>query len=115
MKNAIRILLPFVVLALAACGQSGDLVDGTYTGTGAGYYGDVVVEVTVDRGRVSNVAIVEAEETRAMLEAVTENLLPQIVEQQSTNGVDTVTGATSTSNAVIDAAGSAIDDAEGES
>lgn len=50
-----------------------------------------------------------------MLEAVTENMLPQIVEQQTTNGIDTVTGATNTSQAVIQAAGTAINDAGGGS
>ncbi|MFP4551424.1 MAG: FMN-binding protein [Spirochaetales bacterium] len=69
----------------------------------------------VERGRVSQVAIVETEEIRAMLEAVTENMLPQIVEQQTTNGIDTVTGATNTSQAVIQAAGTAINDAGGGS
>lgn len=80
--------------------------DGTYRGSAAGYKGPVEVEVTVGGGRIESVRVTQHQENwyLASIDYVPE----KIVEEQGIEGVDAVTGATTTSRAVINAAASAL-------
>ena len=96
-----------LVLVLAGCSQ-GIYQDGVYHGASDGQYGAVEIAVTVENGRISGVDIVTADETPAMLESVRENLIPTIIDEQGTAGVDAVSGATGTSNAILQAVDQAL-------
>ena len=84
------------------------LTDGTYTAEAIGFDRAVTdkVTVTIADGRIAKIAFGDdCGSTPPMLDTVQNTLFPRIIENQST-GVDTLTGATVTSNA----AKQAIDD-----
>ena len=83
---------------------------GTYTGSARGMYSDVIVEVTLDEGGISDVSVKKQNDTRIIAEAAVDILPQRIVEAQSL-AVDTVTGATMTSYGILNAAKNALTDA----
>ena len=111
MKQTSRLLVSVALLALVGCAGSGEYTDGVYQGSAEGYYDVVAVEVTVDAGRISEIRITESQETPAMVEPVTDVLIPEIIEEQGTGGVDTISGATCTSEAVLQAVEAALGNA----
>ena len=81
----------------------GAFTDGTYTGTSAGYGGDITVEVVVEDGRIAEVNIVSADgEDQEYLDMAMQ-VAEDIVSEQSVE-VDTVTGATLSSIGIRNAA-----------
>lgn len=97
---------------LVGCGsKSAALKDGTYEGTGAGLKGDVKVEVTVAEGKISNVQVVEQNETPEIAGEAIEKVPADIVAKNSTD-VDVVSNATITSNAIIEAVNAALEQAK---
>ena len=82
---------------------SEDLSDGTYTSSDKGCLSDVEVTVTVSGGKVSEVAIDASGETPELGGAAAETLADALTKAGSTNGVDAVSGATMTSEAVFTA------------
>lgn len=91
---------------------------GTYTGVGAGYHGEVKVEVEFDEKSILSVKVVEQAETlgigQGMDTSPVESLPIKIVETQGL-GVDVVTGATVTSNAILTAVSDAATQAGADS
>ncbi len=80
--------------------------DGTYTGSATGFRNQIQVEVRVAGGRIESVRVVRQSETFS-LGGVTE-VPRQIVAKQGIQGVDAVTCATVTSQAILYAAGKAL-------
>ena len=130
MKRTLSLLLAFVmVLGLAACGgntaqettaattaaseEAGIYTPGTYTGTAAGKNGDVKVEVTFSANAIDSVKVVEHSETAGISDGAIENIPAAIVENQSL-AVDTVSGATITSEAILKAVADAVAQAGGD-
>lgn len=130
MKRTLSLLLAFVmVLGLAACGgntaqettaaataaseEAGIYTPGTYTGTAAGKNGDVKVEVTFSANAIDSVKVVEHSETAGISDGAIENIPTAIVENQSL-AVDTVSGATVTSDAILKAVADAVAQAGGD-
>ena len=97
-------------LAQAGTGSAGaeDLTDGTYTSSAKGCLSDVEVTVTVTGGKVTNVAIDASGETPELGGAAAETLADELTKAGSTAGVDAVSGATLTSNAVFTAMDSCL-------
>ncbi len=78
------------------------LTDGTYTGHGTGFGGDITVEVVIADGKIASCAIKSAEdETPEYLDAASA-LVDSVTEAQSAD-VDTVSGATLSSNGILEA------------
>lgn len=130
MKRTLSLLLAIVmVLGLAACGgntaqettaaataaseEAGIYTPGTYTGTAAGKNGDVKVEVTFSANAIDSVKVVEHSETAGISDGAIENIPAAIVENQSL-AVDTVSGATITSDAILKAVADAVAQAGGD-
>lgn len=84
-----------------------DLKDGVYTGTGAGYGGDLTVTVTVSGGRITAIEIGENKETELYLNSA-KQVINQIIANQGTDGVDAVSGATYSSYGIINAVKDAL-------
>jgi len=81
------------------------------TGTAQGFGGDVTVTVTLDEnGAIAEIAVDTPNETEGIGVAAAPQVAEAIVTAQSVN-VDTVSGATVTSNAVIEAVTAALTDA----
>lgn len=94
-----------------ADGADSPYADGTYTGEEQGYGGTVAVELTVGNGKITDLTITSAEkEDTAYLDAASA-VIDSILEQQSTD-VDTVSGATFSSNGILHAAEDALRKAE---
>ena len=101
-------------LAQAGTGSAGaeDLTDGTYTSSAKGCLSDVEVTVTVSGGKVSEVAIDASGETPELGGAAAETLADALTKAGSTNGVDAVSGATLTSEAVFTAVNDCLSQAQ---
>ena len=82
-------------------------IPGTYTGTGYGNNGEISVEVTVNENEITDIQITDHHETYYMAELPQERIPQEILENQ-TLAVDTVAGATNTSNGIIRAVEDAL-------
>src|SRR5690606_235559 len=111
-KKSISLLLCILlVLSVAACSKT-DTTDtssdtgifkaGTYVGVGKGNNGDVKVEVKFDANSIVSIKVLEHSETAGISDPAIERIPGEIVEKQSI-AVDTVSGATNTSKAILEA------------
>ena len=113
MRRIVGIGLACGLALLAGC-AAGRYVDGSYRSSAEGRYGEITVEVNIARGRISEIEIVSESETPGMLDPVRDTMIPDIIEAQSVEGVDTITGATASSSAVLEAVGDALATATAE-
>lgn len=114
-KRILSLLLAaVVVLSLLGCGtneSSGLYEPGTYTGAAPGVHNDdVKVEVTVDESSIRSIEILEHNETPGLSDAAFEQIPAKIIEGQ-TLAVDTISGATYSSTAIIEAVAQALGEA----
>ena len=80
--------------------------DGTYTGASLAYVGELTVAVTVQSGRIKSVRITKHQD-KQYFSALTDTP-SQIISKPGLKGVDATTGATITSQAIIDATAKAL-------
>lgn len=83
---------------------------GTYIGSADGFGGEVTVEVTVDYMKITNIEVVEQNETAGIGPKAFDTLTSEILNTGSPN-VDSVTGATISSQAFLDAIDDALQEA----
>lgn len=83
---------------------------GVYDGTAAGRNGDVTVSVTFSADAITEVTVTEHQESEGIADPALERIPKEIVRSQSL-GVDTVTGCTITSQAIIEAVAAAAAEA----
>ncbi len=93
--------------------SAGIYTAGTYTASAAGLKGDVSVEVTFSANAIEKVEVTEHQETQGIGTNAVDQLPEKIVETQSL-GIDTVAGATITSNAILDAVADCVAQAGGD-
>ena len=86
---------------------AGTYQDGTYEGTGTGYKGDIRVEVVVGNGEITSIEVTETTDDAAYFSQA-EALTEEILDRQTTEGVDAVSGATFSSNGIIEAVKDAL-------
>lgn len=110
-----RLLIPAVLLILSMLLSAGaaSYNAGTYTGTSQGHNDELILEVTFSTDRIEDVKIISHTETEGIGTPALEKLPVQIVELQSL-GIDTFSGATYTSNAIISAVADAVNQAGGD-
>ena len=89
--------------ASEAAEAEGQYVDGTYDGE--------AVEVTVEGGQITDLAITSADGEDSAYLSNAEAIIPKIIEAQSAD-VDTISGATFSSTGIRNAAQEAIEKAE---
>lgn len=91
----------------------GSWKDGTYTGSGTGFGGPIEVSVTITDGKIADIQLLSyAGETASYLE-MAKAVIPRILAAQSPN-VDTVSGATYSSNGIRAAVIQALNKAGGK-
>ncbi|MTI96165.1 MAG: FMN-binding protein [Firmicutes bacterium] len=100
-----------IVAVIAGCGGDSIYEDGTYFASAKGYNGDVEVEVEIENDKIVAVNIGEHSETPGIADAAFTKVTEAIIDTQSTD-VDIESGATLTSEAVINAVNSALSKAE---
>ena len=86
--------------------------DGVYEGNATGNNGAVAVKVTVKDGFIDNIEVTEHHETSTIFASIQKNLIPDIIYNQSTEGVDAVTGASNSSTAIFEAINMALSSAK---
>ncbi len=104
-------ILEAIKAALASSVPSGPV---TYTGTGKGYAGDVVVQVNMDGSTITAIEVLESSDTPGLSDDAFEQIIAAVMEQQSLDGIDVVSGATGSSNGILEALANAIPGAGGE-
>ncbi|WP_027338808.1 FMN-binding protein [Halonatronum saccharophilum] len=109
MKKFIVIGAIFLLaLALIGCrAEEASFEDGIYLGSGRGHQGDIEVEVVVGDGSISEVNVLSHNDTAGIADGAIEGISDAIIEGQSVE-VDAVSGATNTSNGIIDAVKDAL-------
>ncbi len=87
--------------------------NGVFEGTGKGFGGDIVVQVTIENDFITDAAIVSADnETPSYIDAASA-ILDDVVAKQTVK-VDAVSGATLSSNGIIEGLENAIKEASDE-
>ena len=111
MKKTLSLALILVLIAttLVGCGGA-KLTDGTYEGEAQGM-APLKVQVEVKEGKIANVEVIEHGETEGISEPALEQIPSLIVEKNSTD-VDSVSGATVTSDAIKEAVNKALENAQ---
>ncbi|MFA5576877.1 MAG: FMN-binding protein [Tissierellaceae bacterium] len=112
----IFVLVIAMTLTLAGCGgekapEAPTYTDGVYEGTGEGKNGEITVSVEVKDGKIASVDILSHDETDGISDPAREQVPASIVEKNSTE-VDTVSGATLTSEGIIEAVNEALEKAQ---
>ncbi|MDD7680486.1 MAG: FMN-binding protein, partial [Stecheria intestinalis] len=102
---AVCLVFSLVSGQMSSSGSSG--VSGTYSGTAQGRGGDVTVTLTLTDSKITDVSIEGKDETPGIGDTAMETMAQEI-KSSGTIGVDTVSGATVTSNAVLEAAAAAL-------
>ncbi len=117
MKSVKRICLlttiGCVLFVVVACQSSVKYEDGVYYGESEGYYSMVKVEVVITTGQIESVTIVDHNEPTILADIVFDELPPKIIKNNGTE-VDIVSGATYTSNSLIDAVNKALEKADND-
>lgn len=85
----------------------GSYQDGVYTGTGTGFKGSTTVQVTVENGNISDITVLSSGDDEEFFSRAKNTIISEILSQQSTQ-VDTVSGATFSSNGIIEAVANAL-------
>lgn len=87
------------------------LKDGTYTASAYGYSGLVNITLTVKDGKIIEITNTNSD-TRSFFNKAWRKIQPQILEKQTAEGIDTVSGATFSSTGILDASKSALEQAK---
>lgn len=95
-----------IVSSVNSAGQ-GQYEDGEYTGSASGYKGVTTVQVTVKNGCITDITILSTNDDNEFFSKARNSLIREILSSQSTQ-VDIVTGATFSSNAIINAVNNAL-------
>ncbi len=107
-KSSVPAQPPAVVdPAPAAAVSTAEFADGTYSGTGYGFRGDIAVDVTVQGGNITDVTVTDQQEDRKWFERAYSGVVQRILSAQSEN-VDTISGATYSSRGIIDGVAEAL-------
>lgn len=81
--------------------------DGVYEGTGLGFGDDIVVQVTISGGRMTDISVLSADGEDKPYYKQAISVLDSMLSTQSTQ-VDTVSGATLTADGLIEAVADAL-------
>ena len=116
MENIMKKLLFFVgvlttsLLLLAGCASSGSTygaASGSATVTADGFGGPIKVTVTLEKGKIVNVEVDGPFETQGIGSRAVASLPAQMMKKKTVE-VDTVSGATVSSNGILEAARAAV-------
>ncbi|QQK07921.1 FMN-binding protein [Miniphocaeibacter halophilus] len=107
MKKIFAFILIGTLFFLTSCNKISKA--GTYEATGKGRNGDLKVSVTINsEGEISDIELVEYEDNIEFVEACYEKIKEEIIRNNSYD-VDTVTGATLTSEGIKEAVKNAVE------
>lgn len=91
--------------------SKGQYKDGTYTGSGSGFGGTTKISVTVSNGKIVSISTISDEDTSKYYNRAIGTITNSVISKQSAS-VDTVSGATYSSNGIIEAIRNALNKAK---
>lgn len=80
--------------------------DGTYNGSAKGFRGDTQATVTIKKSKIEKISISSQDDEAFLKRAMT--LVDVIIKQQTAEGIDVVTGATYSSNGILNSVKDAL-------
>lgn len=108
MKKMLQgLFIGMLLVTLVAC-SSGSAKDEKFVGEAKGANGLVKVEVTVKKDKIEKIKVIESSETDGVSDLALKQIPDAIIKDQGLD-VDAVTGASSTSKAVVDAVKNALE------
>lgn len=110
LENQLESMKVSGVSSEGAAGQ-GAYADGTYEGEAQGFGGPVKVSVNVSDGTIADITITEAKKEDGAYLDMAKGVIDEIKSQQTTD-VDVVSGATFSSNGIINAVKAALEGAQ---
>lgn len=84
-----------------------ELADGTYTGSGTGFRGETSVSVTVQNGYITSIQVTDYRDDEQFFSRAETTVIDEIIAGQ-TPDVDAVSGATYSSNGIMEAVADAL-------
>lgn len=111
MKKLIFILLSSM-LVLTACAKTSIYEDGSYEAEVEGKYGPIVVSIELKADKIKDVTIVSHSETPGISDPAIQGIPEAILDKQNTADVEVISGATVTSQAILDAVDAALEKAK---
>lgn len=91
----------------------GQFSNGTYTGSAQGFRGETSVKVVVKNNSISSIEVTSYQDDEQFFNQAKNTIISNIISSQSTD-VDTVSGATYSSNGLINAVKNALSSKSGE-
>ena len=85
----------------------GSYTDGVYTGSGSGFRGTTTVQVTVENGAITDITVTSYDDDPQFFSRAKDSVIAAILSAQSVD-VDTVSGATFSSNSIREAVADAL-------
>ncbi len=82
--------------------EAGIYVDGQYEVVGKGHAGDIAMTITVENGNIVKIDFGANEETELLFDGARAEIVKKVIESQKLDGVEAVTGATGSSNGIIE-------------
>ncbi len=116
MKQKITFFLALFMVAMTIfmpMVQAAGYTAGTYTGAAPGLGGEITVEVTFSDSAIEKVEIVNHSETPGISDPAIKDIPQSIVQHQSL-GLDAISGATITSQAILEAVANTVEQAGGD-
>ncbi|SMP61403.1 FMN-binding protein [Anoxynatronum buryatiense] len=89
--------------ALASAGSESAGGAQVLTGSGQGYASQITVEVTMDGGTITGIEVVESDDTPGLSDGAFDAVIEAVLANQSAEGVDLVSGATGSSEGILNA------------
>lgn len=114
-KHISVISLFFMLACFFSCNKENPLKDGVFSGTGEGRNGEIEVSVTIKDGKVFDAKITAENETPEIALPAKEQIIAQFIKNGSTKEIDVVSGATLTSDGILDALEDALSKSKGVS
>lgn len=104
------VLLIAISVTLSSCGKTRKV--GTYEAEGKGRNGNIRVSVTIDsEGDISDIELIEHEENKQFIEASFDEIRKSVIRKNNYD-VDTISGATQTSNGIIEGIKKAVEESQ---
>ena len=91
--------------------SKGQYKDGTYTGSGSGFGGTTNISVTISNGKITSIKTISNDDTQQYYNRAIGKITNSVISSQS-GSVDTVSGATHSSDGIIEAVKNALSKAK---
>lgn|SRR5690554_3375913 len=109
---AMTVLLSFGVMAACGASEEAGLNDGSYTAEAEGHNGAIKLTVTVADGVISDVTVDEHAETDGIYDNAETAVIESVKGETTADGADVASGATVSSEALIEAINKALEQAK---